>query len=307
MKNELYIDGQGASNFGVHLQQYGLKQLVQMPAFKSIDTTDWAEEDGIEADLSNPVLNNRKIQLQFAIEDYFLTQDFFDLLNDSSKHTYTFTPLQKSYDLRVVNCTTFSIGRNLGKFTITLNDDEPQIPIGQPYALGASEVKQRLIEIDNIDFSQFGVFILKGTIDEIVKLGTMKTALTVNSKRVPGVIYDSGQAPRRKTRDIKLKLLIDAPNINVFWERWYALFATILAAGEHTLYSSQAMMSCVCYYKSNTVSKFDVLTNGRVWCEFTLTLTVIKSETTIPQDTLLATESGEIVIVDTHTAIIIEN
>jgi len=307
MINELYIDGQGiTSNFGVHLQQYGLKQLIQMPAFKSVDVTDWAEEDGVEVDLSAPVLNSRKISLQFVAEDYGYLQDFYDFLNNSARRTYSFATLNKSFALRVLNCNTVKIGTNIAQITVQMQEDSPTVPTGTAYALGASEVTQRLLEIDDIDFSQFGVWVLKGTVDEIVKLGNTKTALTVNPKKVAGVIYDSTKAVKIKTRDIKLKFLIDAPNVTAFWERWNALFATVMSAGEHTLYSAQALMTMQCYYKSNSVSKFDVLNNGKVWCEFTLTLTVIKSETAVPTDTLLATESGEIVIADSYNAIIIE-
>ena len=63
MSGRLYIDGQDVyKQFGMYVSDNGWNELVAMPPLKSVDSNDWNEEDGIEADLSAPVLNTRDIR-----------------------------------------------------------------------------------------------------------------------------------------------------------------------------------------------------------------------------------------------------
>lgn len=63
----LYIDGDDAyKQYGVYVVKGGWNDLVAFPPLKTVPSNDWQEEDGIEADLSNPVLNTKEVQLKVA-------------------------------------------------------------------------------------------------------------------------------------------------------------------------------------------------------------------------------------------------
>lgn len=46
MVGKLFIDGLDAfSEYGIFVEQYGYKALVQMPSFKKLNSTEWPEYD----------------------------------------------------------------------------------------------------------------------------------------------------------------------------------------------------------------------------------------------------------------------
>ena len=270
MKNLLFIDGKDAFiEYGVFVEQYGYKQLIQFASFKKIDITDWPDENGSEADLTDPKLDTRSLQIQFCITNIRYAEDLFDKLSISAYHTFEFRQLGKSYKLRMTSNGTFKSFFKLGKLTLSFSDDFPIVPTGTHYALGKSGIRQIGIEIDGIDISQFGSFVLDGSEDNIRKAANMKDALKISSTSSAGVIFDAS-ALRFKSKDVTLKLLIDAPSIAEFWNRYNGLFAVILQSGTRNFYYAQLGNEYECYYKNMSVSKFDILRSGKVWCEYSV-------------------------------------
>lgn len=275
MKNKLFIDGRDAFiEYGVFVEQNGFKQLIQFAAFKKIDTTDWPEEDGIEADLTEPKLDTRTLQIQFCITNTRYAEDLFDELSIGAYHTFEFREIKKTYRLRMTQNGSFSSLIKLGKLTLTFSDDFPVIPTGTHYDLDKSDIRQIGFEIDGIDFSQFGAYVLKGSEDNIRKSAGTKGNLKISTKNNAGVIYDSS-AVSFKSKDVTLKLLIDAPDIDEFWTRYNGLFAVVLQPETRNFYYAALGNEYDCYYKSMSVSKFDILRSGKVWCEFSIALTFV--------------------------------
>ena len=72
MVGKLFIDGLDAfSEYGIFVEQYGYKALVQMPSFKKLSSTEWPEYDGEEVDLSAPLLDSKT----FAIYSRYFPMD----------------------------------------------------------------------------------------------------------------------------------------------------------------------------------------------------------------------------------------
>lgn len=72
MSGRLYIDGVDVyKQYGVYVSDNGWNELVAMPPLKTVDSNDWQEEDGIEADLSSPVLNTREVNITFATQGVY--------------------------------------------------------------------------------------------------------------------------------------------------------------------------------------------------------------------------------------------
>ncbi len=178
--------------------------------------------------------------------------------------------------------------------TLSFVDDFPIVPMGNYYALGQSGVNQDGYTIDDIAFSQFGAYILKGTDDSIRKLPNVRSNLSINIKSIAGIQYDS-EFVTFKSKDVSIKMLINTESIEEFWKRWNSLWAVMLQPEERIFVCDTADKEYECYYKSNTVSKFDILNNGHVWCEFTITLAVTAYG---DKDTLLITEDGNYIITE---------
>lgn len=293
-RGRLYIDGKDAfSYYGIFVEQYGYKALIQQPSFKKLTSTEWPELDGEEVDLTAPVLDTRSLSIQFCITDKRLTEDLFNALSQNgSYHLFVFSELKRSYNLRMTSNGSFSSNIKLGKLTLSFSQDDCTVPTGEPMDLGASGVKQRGYEIDDIDLSCYGVNILKGTDDAIRKAPSVRENLSVSTKDKDGVKYDSEEV-HYKTKDVAFKLLIRADNINDFWKRWDALFCALMQPESRLFYFVEMEAEFECYYKSSSVSKFDILRNGHVWCEFTVTMTFLSCTTLL--DMVLATEDGIIV------------
>lgn len=297
---KLLIDGIDAFiEYGVSVARYGYKQVIQMPSFKKLDSTDWPDDDGIETDLTDPQLDTRNLQIEFNITNIRYAEDLFDELSQGSYHDFNFCELKKTYRLRMTQNNKFSSLIKLGTITLTFADDFPVVPTGTHYLLGETEVQQVGYEIDGLDISQFGAWVLKDTDTNIRKAANTKENLKVSAKNSTGLKYD-GSAAYFKTKDVAVKLLIDAPDIDEFWKRWNALFALLLQPESRLLFYRELETEYDCYYKSNSVSKFDILRNGKVWCEFSVTLTFTNYRPS-GQYMLLAHEDFNLVEVDVNS------
>lgn len=299
MKNQigkLYIDGFDAFvEYGVMVSRYGYKQLIQMPPFKKLDSNDWKDEDGEEVDLSDPQLDTRTLQLEFNILNLKYAEDLFVLLVDKCYHTFNFPELKKTYRLRLTTNGKLSSLIKLGSLTLSFADDFPEFPKGNYYNEGETEIRQMGYELDDIDFSRFGIWVLKDTDSNIRKCANIKENLKVSTKNANGVLYDGFKA-LYKGKDVTLKLLINTTSIEKFWERYNALYAVLLQPECRTLFFEGTVEEYECYYKNNSVSKFDILKNGKVWCEFSVTLSFLKDKHN--SDSILATENDICIVLE---------
>lgn len=314
MFNKLLIDGKDAyAEYGVFVEQYGYKALVQMPSFKKLESTEWDEYDGEETDLTSPILDTKTFAIQFCITEIDLASNLFELLSDKSYHTFHFAELSKSYKLRLVGNPSRSALKHLGKISVNFADDFPPVVLNdfineddlddfniilnhKPYTTAPAGFKQKGYELDDIDFSRFGIYVLDGTDDNIGKAPDVRANLTVNVINSPGVVYDNARV-MYKSKDVGLKLFIHAPSIADFWQRWYSFWAVVLKPESRKLYTDRPIAEYECHYKSNSVAKFDIRRNGSVWCEFTTTLTFTNCRP-LGNYFVLATEDGEIVITE---------
>ena len=273
----LYIDNVDAfSEYGLFVLDGEYKSLVQMPSFKKLDSTEWAEYDGEEYDLSAPVLNYRTIQMEFGVTKVRFLEDLFASLSDGACHTFNFVELSKTFTLRLSQNNSIDSFYRLGRLKLTMIDDFPIVPNDTDfmYALGATEVTQRGYEINNVDFSQFGVWVLDGSDDSIRKSPQVRPALSTDVRTLSGLIYDS-QDVHFKSKDVTLKCLINCGSVSEFWKRWSDLFMMITQPEIKEFYFSKLDRTFDCFYKSNSVSRFKILRNGHVWCEFNLVLCFI--------------------------------
>lgn len=320
MKGKLFIDGKDAfEEYGLFVEQYGYKALIQMPAFKNVTTTEWEEYDGEEPDLMTPLLDSKTFSIHFCLTNIFGAGNFYELITDKAYHIFQFVELGKSYKLRLVSNPSLSSFVNLGKVTINFADDfPPYVPneisdfepeeynhplTEEPFENAPNGFKQEGYMLDNIDFSRFGIYVTDGSEDSIQKAPNVRENLAVRAKNLPGLVYDNDNVLYR-AKDVSLKLFIHANEINDFWRRWYSFFTVLLQPELRSFYKDTTLEDFECYYKSNGITKFDILPNGRIWCEFTVTLR-FTSDRPKGHYLILATEDEKVVITEDDEALII--
>lgn len=321
MVGKLFIDDKDAySEYGVFVEQYGYKALIQMPGFKNVTTTEWEEYDGEEADLLNPLLGSKTFGIMFCITDTVGAGDLYELISDKAYHIFRFVELGKSYKLRLVSTPSYSSFIKTGKFTLNFADDfPPVVPTDEtdtdsldeytmllretPLTSTPAGFKQKGYTLDDVDFSLFGVYLTEGTIDNLNKAPEVRSNLKTSSKDMAGLKYDDENV-NYKAKDAALKLFIHANGIDDFWKRWYALFTALLQPGQRSIYIEDTLEDYECYYKSNAVTKFDILPNGKIWCEFSVTMRFTNTRPT-GNYLVLATEDGELVITEEDESVIV--
>lgn len=269
MEGIFYIDGINAySEYGIFVIWEGYKGLISRPQFKKIDFNDWPEEDGIEADLSEPVLDTRELNISFGCINAERSCDFIDLINDKSYHDFNFVEIGCKLRLRMASQVNKDTFITLEKFALQFADDFPfEDAVQQPVDLGVSQLEY---DLDGIPFSAYGVWVLDGSDDDIEKSPAVKKNLLVNISNHKGAIYD-GEKVVFQSKDVPLKCGIKAPDVATFWKNYNALFYSLIQPGERQFYSDRLGESYPSYYKSMDCNVFDIV-NGCVWCEFTLTL-----------------------------------
>ena len=257
MKGKLFIDGTDAYvKYGILVEKQGLKGLVQMPVFKKLDAITWPEHDGEEVDLTAPVLDAKAVQLPLVIVDAKRAELLFNDLSNGAYHEFRFVELNRLYRLRMTTNNAFSRNVKVGKITLSFSDDFAQ----SGYTL------------DGVDFSQFGAYVLDGTDMAVRKLPNVQSALSVSVPNVAGVTYDA-ESVKFQSKDVAVSLLIKADTVAEFWRRYDSLFAALLKPDSHMFRCPDVKMEYDCHYKGCSISKFEILRQTRVWCEFTITLT----------------------------------
>ena len=291
MTDKLFIDGKDVfAEFGVFVLNGGYDELVAFPSLKSIKSIDWQEEDGIDADLSEPVLDSKEFSMKFALTGaYYRLGAFIELLSDKAYHTFDFKEIGRIYRLRMVSHTNLDMALNLGFITLRFADDFPMDGYNY-YSSPISTISSyNDYELDGKKFTDYGVRVLAGTLAEIKKSPAVKQNLLRNIGTQSGVIYD-GEQVTFKSKEVKIKCLMRAVTLSEFWHNYDALLYDLIRPGERSLYVDNTGYEYPCYYKSCKVSEFHP--TGKIWFEFDLTL-VFTYFRIGDDEYLLASEDGE--------------
>lgn len=271
MTRRLYIDGKDIyAEYGVYVVQGGWNELIAYPPLKAVDNNDWQEEDGIEADLSAPVLDTREIQLKVALAGG--DNRFFALirhLSDGAYHTFDCRYIERTYKLRLVAQPNLAVAHALGTTTLKFADDFPLL--GYTYEKPASNIATyNDYTFNGRPFTDYGVRVLKGTLDEVKKTPTVKTNLLRNISTQMGALYD-GKNVTYKSKDVKINCLMRADTLDELWRNYDALLYDLTRPNERKLWVKDLGKEFPFYYKSCQVTEF--YPTDKIWLQFALTVT----------------------------------
>lgn len=304
MTDRLFIDGKDAfAEFGVFVSEGGYNDLVAFPSLKSVKSIDWQEEDGIDADLSEPVLDSKELNMKFALSGaYYRLGAFIELLSDKAYHTFDFKEIGRTYRLRMVSHTNLDTALYLGFITLRLADDFPMD--GYTYAAPVSTIPTYDdYEIDGRKFTDYGVRVLAGTLAEVEKSPAVKQNLLRNIRTQSGVIYD-GERVTFKSKEVKVKCLMRAAGLPELWQNFDALLFDLIRPDERRLYVDATGEEYPCHYKSCAVTEF--YGTGKIWLVFTITLvfTSFRMRGEV-QEYYLTSEDSEYLITEDELKVVI--
>lgn len=308
MKGDFLIDGVSAyATYGVFVMQGGLTDIITLPSFKPFEVVDWLDDDGIDADLSNPVFPSRKINITFGFRDIRGASDFIAEVNRTAVHTFVFSAVARSMALRVQDNPSLSSLVNMGSFTLSFVQDTIPVPTATPYDIGATRVRQRGFLLDGIDLSQYGCWVLDGSLQNGLRSPAVKDNLTISSKTVAGQTY-YGQSSGMvfKTKDLALRLLINARDATEFNRCYDALGYALSRPNTRTFKLGPNGKNCECYYKSLKCNRLEVCKSGTIWCELTLVLVMTASRPNAALG-LLASENNYYIITEDGLCVYVMN
>lgn len=303
---QLYIDGVDAyTTWGVLIVQGGYKGMATMPKLKSIDTNDWHEEDGIEADLSAPVLDGRSFTVSLGVLDVDYGIDaFLSIVCDGAYHTWNFAEAGRTLKLRVISFPDLDSLRLLGTFSVKVSDDFTPFDVEEDeeytYIPPASTLgyKNTGFRLDGRDLSEYGIRVIEGTLDTFRKPSDIKENMLRDISTKAGIIYD-GKKVTKKNRSVSVNCLMRAASNEEFWRNYDALLYDLSRADERVLSVDALRTELKCYYSGISVSEYvPVLKDfGNAWFEFTLKFTLVGAVGEY-SEALLATEASDYVITE---------
>lgn len=268
MIGSLYIDGVDIfREYGVDIVDRGYNGLVSAAELKKIDFTDWPDEDGIEPDLSNPALDSKEFDMQFG-GDSERTENFLAFLSNVPYHEFQFGDIKASRRLRLVSQPSKETIQPMESFTLRFADDFPLHDYS--YLAPISPCYQKGYAIDGKLLSDYGLVVLEGSDDEIMKIPSVKQNLICSTNNRKGLKYDNSQVVYQH-KDVALKCVIVASSMELFWRNYNALIYDLTRANERAFFVEHLTDTFSCYYKSCQAIQFFTV-GSHVWCELTLTL-----------------------------------
>ena len=298
--HRIEIDGVDIwTEYCMYIAKDGRLGLLQYPPLKNVYTNEWAEEDGLDCDLSNPVLDSKEFEIKINIDDREYGQaaalyDYFvNDVCDGKYHDWYFADLQKLFRLRFVSGGSIKIVNQpksgYGNLTVQTGmllslkfaDDFPlflytyQVPnIPESFYRRYKNIDMAS-KLDNMYFYQYGAVVLNGSLIEAYKTPEMKTALIQNLSILSGrqVLSQSG---KHKGKTSKINLLMSAPNLQDLLRSYYALLYKLVRPNKRTLTIKRGdgeLIQHDVYYKTSQVKKFYTENNPSII--FSITFQVI--------------------------------
>ncbi len=293
MRNDnCYIDGVSTLNrFGAWVLKGGYKDLLSFPGLVEPEKNDWAEEDGIEVDLSSPKLQSKEITIPFLSKKG--GEDLIVFLSAPGYHTLYIPILQREWNIRLVGQTYNRILSGLEEFSLKFTQDAPTRP-----ALALPDpgvfIHDSGYELDNVSFADYGVVVERAK-DDIFKAADVKKNLSRKISTSDGVIYDVEHLVF-SSKEVTFKCYFKAVSISAFWSCYDSFFGALIQPGERKLYIPAVGRTIPCYYKKSDVFKIVSLHNNII-VQFNLTLvfTVFRLNGTIY---FLSSENGSFIITE---------
>ena len=265
----MYVDGIDMKD--IEIRKDSMAEVVCFPPVKPVDTNDWWEYDGIEPNLSAPVLSGRDVKLNLAgVGRYHNIGNLMERLSDGAYHTFYIAG--RKFNYRLVSMNDLKPD-SFSSFALTLRDELPDMRQTIEYVTPCADDKSAYFgDIDGVDLRKYGIAILNGTVQSIMNSPETKNNLAQDYGFFDGQYYD-GRTVKFKSKDVVLKCVMRAKNYEDFWQQRDNLLYDLIRPGEHVLYVNRTEEELPFYYKSCSSAEFF---EDPIWWMFDLTLCVTR-------------------------------
>lgn len=298
-----YMDGVDIwTAYGAFVDRGSYKGLISFPPLKKIDTNDWPDEDGIEVDLSSPVLDTKDFSVTFAAKTEAGALGLIEAITTGNAYKeFEFKEIAKTVTLRLLSQSAMQINNGLTIFSLQFADDAPLH--GYTYTAPESAmVAQRDYTINGINAANYGLVVLQGTRGSLKKTPPTKTNLLNNINTQTGASYD-GENVFLKSKEVTLSCVLIAANKTEFWQNYNALLFDLIRPGLQYLGFNNEIEPF--YYKESSVSGLTV-SPSKIWVELSITLVFPNLTGSTDLFCLLATEAGELIPTENNEFIIVQ-
>lgn len=275
-KNRLYINGNDAFlRYGVLLAQGGINDLIKYPTRKAYLYNDWFEQEGIDADLSEPLFEPKEVSLTFYASSDSNLDEFVTDLTRNVYHTFEDKLLKRVFKLRLIKQTAVSLVNGFYFTTIAFADDftAEEMTRNSSYPVSSALLPDTGYSVDGVKLKDFDIAVLQGTDESLRNIVEVKQNVLHTSKYSNALVYDKEQGYLTPTaKDATLKCLMRAENLEDLWNNWQALFSLLTRQGYRTL-GKDNLQSYMFVYKSCEIALF--YPTDKIWLEFNLTITII--------------------------------
>lgn len=275
-ENRLYINGNDAFlRYGVLLAQGGVNDLIKYPTRKAYLYNDWFEQEGIDADLSEPLFEPKEVSLTFYASSDSNLEEFVTDLTRSVYHTFEDKLLQREFNLRLIKQTAVSLVNGFYFTTIVFADDftVEEMTRNSSYPVSSALLPDTGYTIDGVKLKDFDVAVLQGTDESLRNIVEVKQNVLHTSKYSNDLVYDDKRGYLTPTaKDATLKCLMRAENLENLWNNWQALFS-LLTRQEYRTLRRYNLPQYMFVYKSCEIALF--YPTEKIWLEFNLTITII--------------------------------
>lgn len=257
MKGRLFIDGLDAyERFGMYVLEGGYDELVSLPPLERPAEQSWQEEDGVEVDLSRPLLDGRSISLSVSIRSGLTGyRGLMQLLMGGGYHEFWAKSIDRRYKLRLTGAGALKGVESLYLLDLELREDEPLYGKRlEPYQ-DPSRRQPTGYKIDSRDLSSWGFRVLEGSAASLLKTSKVKPNLEQPLLSGDGVRYDT-QLVSLSARDVELRLYTQGGAPSELWQRLWGLLYQLTRAGVHQLETPLKAAPIGCYYLEGRVERF---------------------------------------------------
>jgi hypothetical protein len=270
----LLIDGVDAfTQYGAYLSDGQLAALLELPKLKTPTSTEWADQDGMEYDLTAPLLDSRTLSLKFHLRTPAGFYSLIEALQTGAYHTFDVPSIGQTYTLRLTQTGSLSVTGNLITVSLTFSEDTPIVSTGSPSTSALLPLTG--ITLDDVDLAYYGIQPIEGIRADVITPLPQREALKVTTCNTAGIaLYDS-QTVTQKPSTFTLPLYITAPTVTELIRRYHSLLATLLSPNLHIIVAYSHTIQC--FYQSVSITQLSL---KRPFLLYTLTLQAVTNKPT---------------------------
>lgn len=246
------------------------KGVVQYPPLKKIESNDWAEEHGLEVELSAPKLEKRTFEVSFLLQQKDKYHDFVQFLTQTTYRLWHFSKIQKAFRLRVIGFSSYN--EFLEKLEIKVKVSDDFSFLNDTYAPPNRNIGTESWRIDGVPFSKYGIFVLQESVN-IHQEEETKPILEITNRLTNGVKVHT-QSLKLKSRKTMIRCFLKA-NVTDFWND-YTLFLHDLTKPEERILSTERKAYRGCYQSGKVL--YFAKKNDTLYCEFEIELMILNSQ-----------------------------